>query len=179
MIRRIGWGGAVSTVAGTATQPGFSGDNGYGVNAKLDSPWGLAARPEGDWLFWTEAGNCVLRKLVLSDGAIRTYAGVPGSCGCVDGPAAVARFGSPAGIAMNGSDYVLIADMGCNAIRRFQISTRVVTTIAGMLGNTTGGFADGAALGAARFNAPTSVAYDATSDRLYVAGECQGVVYVE
>lgn len=162
----------VSTVAGKPTVAGFSGDDGYAVNAELYNPWGIATSPQGDLVYWTESTNCVLRRMVASDGQINTMAGAPGDCGCEDGPArGGAKFGTPAGITTNGTDYIIIADLGCNAIRRLQISTGMVTTIAGVLGDMTYGWFDGPALAGGLLDRPTGVAYDASRDRLYIAGE--------
>jgi sugar lactone lactonase YvrE len=70
-IRRIDRSGNISTVAGTGT-PGFSGDGGPGINAKLYDPFGMGI--VGDNLYVAEGGGRRLRLLHLASGNIGTAA---------------------------------------------------------------------------------------------------------
>jgi hypothetical protein len=70
-IRRIDRSGNISTVAGTGT-PGFSGDGGPGINAKLYDPFGIGIG--GDKLYIAEGAGRRLRVLQISSGIITTAA---------------------------------------------------------------------------------------------------------
>ena len=70
-IRRIDRSGNISTVAGTGT-PGFSGDGGPGINAKLYDPYGIGI--VGDNLYIAEGGGRRVRLLHLASGIITTAA---------------------------------------------------------------------------------------------------------
>jgi len=70
-IRRIDRSGNISTVAGTGT-PGFSGDGGPGINAKLYDPFGIGI--VGDNLYIAEGGGRRVRLLHLASGIIATAA---------------------------------------------------------------------------------------------------------
>ena len=71
-IRRIDRSGNISTVAGTGT-PGFSGDGGPGIKAKLYDPFGIGIAP-GDKLYIAEGGGRRVRVLQLSSGIMTTAA---------------------------------------------------------------------------------------------------------
>jgi sugar lactone lactonase YvrE len=70
-IRRIDRSGNISTVAGTGT-PGFSGDGGPGIRAKLYDPFGIGI--VGDNLYIAEGGGRRVRLLHLASGIIATAA---------------------------------------------------------------------------------------------------------
>lgn len=90
--------------------------------------------------------------------------------GNTDGPAAVARFNDPYGVAVGSDGRILISEIGNHAIR--QIDTQgVVSTLAGGTGE---GFADGPGP-AARFSNPTAIV-TAPDGNLYVADRDNGQV---
>jgi len=68
-IRRIDRSGNISTVAGTGT-PGFSGDGGPGIHAKIYDPFGIGI--VGDNLYIAEGGGRRVRLLHLASGIIAT-----------------------------------------------------------------------------------------------------------
>jgi sugar lactone lactonase YvrE len=70
-IRRIDRHGTISTVAGTGT-PGFSGDGGPGIKAKIYDPFGLGIA--GDKLYIAEGAGRRIRVLQMSSGIITTAA---------------------------------------------------------------------------------------------------------
>ncbi len=65
----------------------------------------------------------------LTDGTISTLAG-SGVPGLSDGTASAAKFESPVGCALNTSSTLLVADFDGFAVRRIQIGTGAVTTLA-------------------------------------------------
>jgi sugar lactone lactonase YvrE len=149
--------GAVSTFAGT---PGVSGNtDGNGASATFGVPQGIAT--DGTNLYVTDAGNQTIRKIVIATGVVSTLAGQDGVPGSADGIGTAATFSTPGGIVYkDGNLYVV--DYNSSLIRKIDVATAAVTTIAG-----TGsiGSQDGPALSAS-FNYPTSIAE--SNNALYI-----------
>ena len=137
--------------------------DGTGTGARFNEPTRVWS--DGTNLYISDLLNNVIRKLVISSGAVTTLAGKPGTSGTVDGTGTAARFDRPAGIWGDGSGNLYVADTNSDSIRKVVISTGAVTTFAG---STTGvdGTSDGTGT-AARFDAPRGIWGDAT--HLYVA----------
>jgi hypothetical protein len=95
-------------------------------------------------------------------GAVSTYAGVTTS-GSTDGTGSAARFYGPKGITTDGTN-LYVSDSLRHTIRKIEIASGVVTTLAGSAG--TSGYTDGT-MSAARFNSPSGLTTDGTN--LYVA----------
>jgi sugar lactone lactonase YvrE len=93
---------------------------------------------------------------------VSTFAG-SGTAGTADGPAAAAQFSSPRGVALDGAGNVYVADSGSHRIRKIEISTGAVTTLAG----SSQGYDEGTGM-AAKFDFPNGVAVD-TVGNVYVA----------
>lgn len=104
---------------------------------------------------------------------IYTIAGTGSSGYTGDGGAATsAKLNSPYGIALDASGNLYFSDNAENVVRKIDISTRIITTIAGTGAAATSG--DGAAATAAGLNGPTGLAFDAAGN-LYIvetAGNC-------
>ncbi len=157
-IRKITPAGAVTTLAGLAQAAGTA--DGTGAAARFNVPGGIAIDGAGNLLV-ADTNNERIRK-VTPAGVVTTIAG-SGVTGSNDGPAATAQFRSPAQLTVLGTS-VYVADTGNHVIRAID-AAGTVTTIAGVAGVP--GSADGAG-SAARFNGPTGIAADASSN-LYVA----------
>jgi sugar lactone lactonase YvrE len=93
---------------------------------------------------------------------VTTLAGRAGCSGGLDGTGTVAQFHSPAGVAIDASDNVYVADTDNDAIRKIA-PTGMVTTLAG-----TGWGSSDATGTAARFHYPSGIVTD-TAGNLYVA----------
>lgn len=170
VLRRQLPNGYVSTLVGTAGSPGFVGSETSTEGAQLNHPWFATYSTSASAVLFTDAGNCAVRKVLMSDGAatgITTVSGQPTACGCQDGARGVAQFSQPAGIVEIRPGQVLVADAGCHAIRLVDTNTGFVRTVAGQLG--TAGYSDGAA---SLLNTPIGLHWDPVSSRLFIAGMC-------
>jgi sugar lactone lactonase YvrE len=151
----------VTTLAGSTA--GGSAD-GIGAAAHFWGPSGIVADGKGN-LYVTDNGNHEIRKIVISTGAVTTFAGST-THGSADGIGAAASFYTPTGLAIDGSGNLYVADWGNNEVRKIVISSATVTTLAG---STTPGHADGTGP-AASFDTPNALAVD-RSGNLFVADE--------
>lgn len=121
--------GIISTIAGKDVS-GYDGDNGPATAARLNYPAGIALDGSGN-IFIADSGNNVIRK-VDGNGVITTVAGngMPGYAGD-GGPATLATLSDPSGIALDSAGSLLIADSGNSVIRKVDLATGVITSIAG------------------------------------------------
>lgn len=122
------------------TAAGGGGDVMEGIPAlqtELSSPAAIAL--DGDLLYIAEAGAHRVRRVDLRSGLIRTIAG-SGAVGYAGdgGQATDARLANPAGIAIAGQ-LLYIADYGNNRVRRVDMATGIITTVAGTGGSGVAG----------------------------------------
>lgn len=156
--------GVVTTIAGIAGTSG-SIDATTGTQAKFSSPIGITT--DGTSLFVTDSGNQTIRRIALAGlHAVTTVAGSAGSAGSADGVQGAARFNLPARITTTGSK-LFVTDFYNRTIRRIDLASGNVTTLAGQA-NTAPGTTDADAVGtAARFYQPNGITTDGTY--LYVS----------
>ena len=94
----------------------------------FSAPQGIVA--QGSDLYVADSGNHAIRKVDPS-GVVSTFAGSDsGVEGFADGTGTGARFSAPKGMATDGS-FLYVADTGNHSIRKIEIGTGVVTTVAG------------------------------------------------
>jgi len=160
LLRKISLSGLVTTVAGMAGIGGSA--DGSGGGARFNAPARAVVDHSGT-IYVADRRNMTIRRVTAS-GDVATIAGVAGSAGTEDGPAASARFRSPAGITLNSAGEVIISDASSNTIRKLVADN--VSTFAGLAGGSAGS-ADGPAP-SARFNNPSGLVRDPAGN-LYVA----------
>lgn len=155
--------GEVVTAAGTG-EPGFFGDNGPALGARLNRPRGLARDARGN-LYVADSANHRVR-LITAAGNITTVAGVGAAGGQGDGgPAVEAQLDTPAGLALDVEGNLYIAERGGHRIRRVDRSGRI-STVAGS--GRPGAAGDGGPALEARLHSPAGVAVDRDGN-LYIA----------
>ena len=124
-IRKVS-NGIVTTFAGNGV-PAYAGDNGPAANASLNQPFAVAVDSSGA-LYIADYGNNVVRK--VASGTITTVAGTGiGGYSGDGGPAKAATLANPAGIAVDLTGNIYIADAGNDVIRR--VSNGIISTVAG------------------------------------------------
>jgi len=171
-IRKVSTSGIISTVAGNgAGGYGYgSGDGGAATATDLSSPFGVAVDGSGN-IYIADYGNNRIR-IVSTSGIISTAAGNGAAgygAGSGDGGAATATdLYNPAGVAVDGSGNIYIADANNNRIRKVSTSG-IISTVAG---NGVGGYGygsgDGGAATATDLWNPAGVAIDG-SGNIYIA----------
>ena len=124
--------GTMSTIAGqsSATACAYAGDGGAATSARLCFPQGVAVGPDGS-IYIADTGAQIVRKMD-SSGNIYLFAGTPCASGYAgdSGAATSAKLDSPAGVAVDASGNVYIADYGNNVVRKVD-SSGTITTYAG------------------------------------------------
>ena len=130
-------GGDIYTIAGDGTA-GYAGDGGPAASASLDDPEGLTVDAAGN-LVIADTGNNAIRVVAGHDGTfygqpmtggdIYTIAGT-GTAGYAGdgGPATSAQVSVPAGVAVDASGNLLIADTGNSAVRVVAAGTTARST---------------------------------------------------
>jgi len=119
----------LKTVAGTGAQGHFRSASGPGAEVPLNSPWDLAALPDGR-IFIAMAGCHQIWLYDSKSGNVSSFSG-NGRESIVDGPAASASFSQPSGLALNGADTLYVADSEVSAIRAVSALDGSTKTIVG------------------------------------------------
>ncbi|NOT24447.1 MAG: hypothetical protein HOP22_17225 [Nitrospiraceae bacterium] len=155
--------GIISTLVGCGIQ-GSDGDDGLAIRAQLSEPTGISVDPAGSLLI-VDTGNHRIRLVAKATSLISTLVGTgtPGFSG--DGGAGTAaQLNGPTAVATDGEGRVLIADTFNNRVRRLDIRTGRIATIAGTGAQGFGG--DGALASKAELMEPSGVAVDAKGNIL-------------
>ncbi|MCK5524030.1 MAG: choice-of-anchor D domain-containing protein, partial [Thiomargarita sp.] len=140
----------ITTIAGDGT-PGYSGDGGPAISAKLNHPTGGTIDDIGN-LYFSDWDNHAIRKINLNTGIITTFAG-----GVLGG-----GFNHPGGYIDSMGNLLYISDYGNHVIYKVN-SDGTTTLIAGTIG--VAGYQDGPAVDA-KFNHPAMLIKD--GDNLYI-----------
>lgn len=152
VVRMITPAGVVTTYAGTPTVSGTS--DGTGSAARFNDPTGITVDGLGN-VYVADFGNDTVRK-IAPGGVVTTLAGSPLTTGSADGTGSAATFNGPAGVGVDSSGNVYVADSTNYTIRMIS-PAGFVTTVAGQAGDADS--VDGLATNA-RFNTPGDVSVD-------------------
>jgi len=160
-----GAAGVIRTVAGS-NQRGYSGDGGSATSAAFDQPRAAAVGPDGS-VFIADTFNHRVRR-VDPGGAVTTLVGTGQAAFSGDGgPAGAATLHWPHGVAVDPAGAGLfIADSANHRIRRVDLASGTITTLAG--GATAGAAGDGGPAVAAQLEDPKAV-WVAPAGDLYIA----------
>jgi uncharacterized protein (TIGR03437 family) len=157
---------SISTIAGTAGSPGWSGDQGPALSAQFHNPTRVAVDNSGN-VYLTDYSNSSVR-VVYTNGMVGSITGngSPGFSG--DGKSSSgAQLASPNDIAIDSASNLYIADTGNSRIRI--ISSGVIRTFAGTTRGIAGGsLGNGGPAASAQLIEPTGVAVD-KSGNVYIA----------
>jgi streptogramin lyase len=166
--------GIITTLAGTgAMDP--SGDDGPAANAGLPNPSAVAVDAAGNvfitqWQNYTETGRANrVRRVDGVTNVITTLAG-NGFCGLAEpvGVASQASLCAPIDVAVDAEGNVYIVDIDANQVRKVDVRSGMITTIAGT--GVRGFSGDGGPATAAALNVPTNVTVDAAGN-VYIGDE--------
>jgi len=130
-IRRIDrTTGVISTVSGTGKRE-FTGDGGPAVQAGIQGARGVAFDREGNMFLCEREGNRI-RRVDRKTGVIRTIAGTGAKGYSGDGgPALQATFNGPKWIHVGPDGDVYVVDTENHCVRRIEMKTGTISTVAG------------------------------------------------
>lgn len=124
-VRKVDPAGNVTTLAGS---PGLQGTtDGTGSAARFSNPGSLAVDPTGV-VYLADGGVNTVRR-IDANGVVTTLAGTPNVSGTNDGTGPAAEFQNPAGIRMDASGVLYLADS--NRIRKITPQGMVTTVFTG------------------------------------------------
>ena len=170
---------AVTTLAGAPGAPGSA--NGPQKSARFNMPAHITTDMNN--LYLTDFNNRTIRSINLSTGEVDTLAGIVGTFGTADTAAGItATFYHPNGITTDGTnlyvtdynDTSLPNPQYWNTVRKIEISTKTVTTIAGGISSISPYSFDAIIGTNARFANPIGITMDKTS--LYVADSLNNTI---
>ena len=166
-VRKITPAGIITTVAGIGSG-GYNGDYILATLAKLNNPTALAVDTFGN-IYVSDAANFRIRKVETATGIITTIAGT-GVAG-YNGDnilAATAQIAGVQDICLDSYGNLYLADQPNNRVRKIDISTNLISTVAGYGGFSSTGTGDGGAATSATFNFIWGLAID-SSNSVFIA----------
>jgi streptogramin lyase len=165
--------GNITTIAGIAGEFDYKGDGGPALSANLGFITGIAV-DKSDNIYFVDGAANVVRKVDRSTGNITTVAGTFLGFNVIDptpfkgdgGPAIEAHLNVPYGVAVDAAGNIYITDNGNSIVRKVNVSTGIITTIAGKPG-VFGYSGDGGLATAAVLANPYDVAVD-KNNNIYI-----------
>eukprot|EP00656_Telonema_subtile_P025631 TRINITY_DN27675_c0_g1_i1.p1 TRINITY_DN27675_c0_g1~~TRINITY_DN27675_c0_g1_i1.p1 ORF type:complete len:567 (-),score=95.94 TRINITY_DN27675_c0_g1_i1:104-1804(-) len=155
----------VSTLAGS-DELGFV--DGNSTTARFNGTSGIATDAAGNVVFVVDTKNNAVRQVVVATGEVSTVAG--GTLGSADGIGTNASFNSPIDVAIDqfagnhsNNTVLYVTDAGNHRIRKIDVRTKAVSTLAG---NATG-YADGVGRNAS-FGSLFGISYAESESSLFV-----------
>ena len=158
----------ITTIAGNGTL-GYNGDSVSALLASINKPYEVCIDTARSYLYFLDYGNLRIRRLNLATGLISNFAG-NGTAGFSGdgGPATAAQMytSSSSGMTLDKSGDLYFADLFNNRIRKVNISTGIISTIAG--GGTGSADIDAVPATSVQFSGLRGIAFDNTGI-LYIA----------
>jgi sugar lactone lactonase YvrE len=156
--------GIITTIAGNGT-PEY-GDDGSPATSALYRPAGIAVDSSGN-VYFSEVSGHRIRKIV--DGIITTIAGTGTEGFSGDGgPATSAQLDNPLGMTIDNDGNLYFADNLNGRIRKINLLTGIITTVAGNGNWGSYSEGDGGPATSAKLSSPVDVALDSIGN-LYIA----------
>jgi sugar lactone lactonase YvrE len=167
VIREVNANNVITTVVGGNGGLLYTNDDGPATAATLANPDGIAVQSLGgslgDDVFISDENFNVVRELNTVSGNMTTIAGTGESGALSSGDLATdAELAGPAGLALDGHGDLFIADSGNNVIRKVNLASGTIMTVAG--DGISGYSGDKGLATAAEISDPTGVAVDSFGD---------------
>jgi DNA-binding beta-propeller fold protein YncE len=138
------------------------------TSAMLSSLNGLAVDASNN-VYISDCGNNMVRKVDATTGIITTVVGTGTAGSTADGVAGTAALlNAPAGLALDASGNLYIADEGNFRVSKLSLPAGTLTTYAGSTTQTGGCSGDSGAATSALLQSPFGLAFD-TSSNLYIS----------
>ena len=168
-IRRIAPDGTIHNVAGTG-KVGYTGDGGPATAATFNLPHEVRFDKAGN-IYIADMTNHAIRRIDAKTQVITTFAGTgkPGYSGD-GGPANQAELKQPHSIQFDpNGEHLYICDIGNSVIRRVEVKTGTISTLAGT--GKPGDTPDGAPIAGTPLKGPRSIDFDGKGDLWLVTRE--------
>ncbi|KAL0481978.1 hypothetical protein AKO1_013167 [Acrasis kona] len=163
----------IQTLVGDGS-PGYSGDGGLAIQAKLNQPFGIAIDLVTNIMYIAERQNNIVRCVNLQTNIISTFAGnVTRGAGYSNGIANNSLLNGPVAIEITPTS-ILIADKGNNCVRSVDKQSNMMTKIAGT--GVAGRGADYVFANNSALNQPYGLSLDSTNNLLYIADQRNNII---
>lgn len=159
-IRKVDlYTGIISTIGGTPTVWGISGDGGPATNAKLNRPTSIWTDGTGN-VYFTDGAACTVRKIDVITGIISRFAGT-GAMACHmgnEGPAVAAGLMTPQAGCRDWHGNTYLVESYVSSARKIDNGTNIIHRLTG---NCSSGFTgDGGPATAGQLSNPYGIASD-------------------
>src|SRR5256885_1613771 len=156
----------ITTIAGSGTA-GMAPDGEAANRAAINNPYGLVIGPDGN-LYWADFGSNRVLRLDLRTKSIGVIAGTGAKGHSGDGgPAKAAQLSAPHEVRFDSKGNLYIDERDNHIVRRVDMKTGIISTVAGTPGkNGYGG--DGGSAAKAPLNQPHGITLD-RYDNLYIS----------
>ncbi len=130
-VRRVDARTGIITAYAGLGGAAFGGDGGLAVSARLSTPFGIDVDEAGN-LYIADSNNHRIRRVDVATGIISTVVGTGARGSSGDGGRATsATIDTPMGVRVAPNGDIVVADRGGRRIRRVDIATGIISTVAG------------------------------------------------